>query len=69
MWSAQNRTDIEERKENEYEVRIGFYKDEDNMTVWQYPYTEEVMEVVSEFRAIQRRRQMKQMNWQTKMIQ
>ena len=32
------------------------------MTVWQYPYTEEVMEVVSEFRAIQRRRQMKQMN-------
>lgn len=41
---------------------IGFYKNEDNMTVWQYPYTEEVMEVVSEFRAIQRRRQMKQMN-------
>ena len=41
---------------------IGSYKNEDNMTVWQYPYTEEVMEVVSEFRAIQRRRQMKQMN-------
>ena len=41
---------------------IGLYKNEDNMTVWQYPYTEEVMEVVSEFRAIQRRRQMKQMN-------
>lgn len=41
---------------------IGFYKNEDNMTVWQYPADSETMRVVEEFRAIQRRRQMKQVN-------
>lgn len=34
----------------------GFHKDDDNMTVWEYPNTPEVMEIVEEFREIQRRR-------------
>ena len=33
-----------------------FYKDEDNMTVWVYPNTEEVREVVDEYRRICARR-------------
>lgn len=39
-----------------------FYKNEDNMTVWVYPMTAEVMEVVEEFRAIQRRRQLRKVS-------
>lgn len=38
-------------------LHVGFHKDDDNMTVWEYPKTPEVMEIVKEFRAIQRRRQ------------
>lgn len=40
-----------------HEIRHdGFYKNEDNMTVWMYKKTPEVMEVVKEFRAIQERK-------------
>lgn len=40
----------------------GFHKNEDNMTVWEYPNTPEVMDVVEEFRAIQRRRQLRKVS-------
>ena len=35
---------------------VSWHKDEDNMTVWVYPDTEEVREVVSEYRRIVARR-------------
>lgn len=41
---------------------VGFHKNEDNMTVWEYPKTPEVMGVVEEFRAIQRRRQLRKVS-------
>lgn len=36
-----------------------YYKDRDNMTVWVYPNTEEVREVVAEYRRICARRREK----------
>lgn len=35
---------------------VSWHKDEDNMTVWVYPNTEEVREVVNEYRRIVARR-------------
>lgn len=35
---------------------IGYHKDEDGMTVWEYPKTAEVSRVVTEFREIMGRR-------------
>ena len=39
-----------------------FYKNEDNMTVWVYPNSEEVQEVVAEYRKIVARRKERALN-------
>lgn len=41
---------------------IGFYKNEDGMTVWRYPNTPEVTAVVREYRDILAKREMKRVN-------
>ena len=35
---------------------MGYHKDDDGMTVWEYPYNAEVKHVVTEFREIMARR-------------
>lgn len=38
---------------------LGFHKNDDGLTVWEYARTPELMETVEEFREIQKRRQMR----------